>query len=205
MVWSVMGGRELEGGLVGSSWVLAALQVGLGAVLVVAAVGKALRTEEFAAALRLTRLPEPAILPAGVVVAGGELLLAGALLLATPASLPVAFAATLLLLAIFTLWMSWVRASHLRVRCGCFGTGSAEVGAATIGRNLLLMVGALGGWWLAGRVASPLPGPSLPMVVLVTTGGMLLALLAAVRAAWPELALTFDRLQAREASGGRGA
>jgi len=190
---------------VGSSWVLAGLQIALAAVLVVASVGKALRTDEFAAALRLSRLPEPAIAPVGVAVALAELLLAAALVLATAVSLPAVFAAVALLFALFTIWMVWVRASRLRVRCGCFGTGSAEVGVGTILRNLILLAGAVAGWWLAGRVDSPLPGPSLPMLVTVTAGGMLLALASAARMAWPELALTFDRLQARDASGSRGA
>lgn len=184
--------------------IVAVLQVVLAGVLVVAAVGKGLRTEEFAVALRLTRLPEPAIAPVGAAVAVVELILAGALLLATPRTLPWAFAAVAILFVLFTLWMGWVRASRLRVRCGCFGTGSAEVGAATIGRNLALVAGSLAGWWLAREAGSALPGPSLPMAVTVSAGAMIVALLSGLRMAWPELALTFDRLQAREAPASRG-
>lgn len=199
------GGMGKRGGIVGAPGILAALQVALAGVLVVASVGKALRTEEFATALRLTRLPEPAITPLGAALAVIELVLAGALLLTPPGGLPWAFATAVVLFLLFTGWMAWVRASRLRVRCGCFGTGSNEVGASTIGRNLVLVVGSVLGWWLATRVASPLPGPSLPMLVTVTAGGMILALGSGLRLAWPELALTFDRLQAREAPGARGA
>lgn len=183
------------------SWLLVGLQIALASILVVASVGKALRTDEFAAALRLTRLPEPSIRPVGIAVAAVELALAIGLVVSTPRSLPATFAAVAGLFAVFTAWMVWIRASRLRIRCGCFGTGSAEVGAATIGRNLVLVAGAVGGWSLASAVPSLFPEPSLPMIVTASAAALALALLSALRAAWPELALTFDRLQAREAPG----
>ena len=177
------------------SWLLLALQVILSAVFLVAATEKTLRSEEFFAALRLSRLPAGSIAPVGVAMPVLELMLALALLLAPARWLPLAFVATALILGAFTAWMGWVRARRLRVRCGCFGPGGGLVGPGTIGRNLLLLAVALGGLVLAGQTRTPLPGPSLPMAVTVTSLGACLALLIALRAAWPHLILNFEHLQ----------
>ncbi len=183
------------------SWLLLALQAILSAVLLVAATEKTLRSEEFFAALRLSHLPAGAVAPIGVAVPALELTLALALLLAPARWLPVAFVATALVLGAFTAWMGWVRARRLRVRCGCFGPGAGHVGPRTIGRNLLLLALALGGLVLAGQTRTPLPGPSLAMVVTVTSLGVCLALLLALRAARPHLIFSFERYesQARQA------
>ena len=186
------------------SWLLMALQVVLSAVLLVAATEKVLRSEEFLAALRLSHLPEGAVAPIGVAVPALELALALALLLAPARWLPLVFGAAALILAAFTVWMGWVRARRLRVRCGCFGPGGGYVGPRTIGRNVLLLAVALTGLVLAGRAPTPLPGASLEVVVTVTSLGLSLALLVGLRAAWPNLILSFDRYQARRtiAAGG---
>lgn len=181
------------------SWLLLAVQIALAVVLILAATGKLLRADEFGAALRLSHLPEVLVAPLAVVVPILELGLGLALLLAPDGVLPVALGATAALLACFTLWMGWVRAKKLRVRCGCFGTGDREIGVRSLGRNALLLGVALIGLFLAGRVEAPASGPSLPMAVAVTSVGLCLALLQGLRAAWPHLALTFDRLEAREA------
>jgi hypothetical protein len=180
------------------SWLLLALQVILSVAFLVAAVEKTLRSEEFFAALRLSHLPAGAIGPIGVTVPVIELMLALALLLAPTGWLPLAFGAAVLVLGAFTGWMGWVLAHRLRVRCGCFGPGGGYVGTRTIGRNLLLLALALGGVVLAGQTGTPLPGPSLAMAVTVTSFGACLALLVALRAAWPHLMLSFERYQARQ-------
>jgi hypothetical protein len=185
------------------SWLLLALQVMLSAVLLVAATEKILRSEEFFAALRLSHLPAGSIRPIGVAVPALELMLALALLLAPARWLPLAFGVAALVLGAFTAWMGWVRARRLRVRCGCFGPGGGYVGPRTIGRNLLLLGLAFGGLVLAGQTRSPLPGPSLAMAVTVTSLGLCLALLLALRAAWPHLLLSFEQYQARQ-TGARG-
>ncbi len=181
------------------SWLLLAVQIALAAVLILAATGKLLRAEEFVAALRLSHLPDALVAPVAVVVPILELGLGLALLLAPDGALPVAFGGTAALLACFTLWMGWVRAKGLRVHCGCFGTGDREIGVRSLGRNALLLGIALIGLLLAARVEAPPSGPSLAMAVTVTALGLCLALGQALRAAWPHLALTFDRLEAREA------
>ena len=181
------------------SWLLLALQVILSAVLLVAATEKTLRSEEFFTALRFSHLPAGSITPIGVVVPALELTLALALLLAPARWLPIAFVAAALILGAFTAWMVWVRARGLRVRCGCFGPGGGHVGPHTIGRNLLLLALALAGLVLAGQTRSPLPGPSLAMAVTVTSLGVCIALLLALRSAWPHLILSFDHYLARQA------
>ena len=180
------------------SWLLLALQGILSAVLLVAAVEKMLRSDEFFAALRLSHLPDGAITPIGIAVPVIELAVALALLLAPARWLSLAFAAAALLFGAFTAWMAWVRARRLRVRCGCFGPGGGYVGPRTIGRNFLLLALALAGVVLAGRTPTLLPGPSLPMVVTVTSLAACLALLLALRAAWPHLILSFAQYQARQ-------
>jgi len=94
------------------SWLLLALQVILSAVLLVAATEKAVRSEEFFAALRLSHLPARSIAPIGVAVPALELTLALALLLAPTRWLPLAFGAAALVLGTFTTWMGWVGAGH---------------------------------------------------------------------------------------------
>jgi hypothetical protein len=180
------------------SWLLLALQVILSAVLLVAATEKTLRSAEFFAALRLSHLPAGSIVPVGVAVPALELTLALALLLSPARWLPVAFVAAALVLGAFTAWMGWVRAHRLRVRCGCFGPGGGNVGPRTIGRNLLLFALALAGLVLTEQTRSPLPGPSLAMAVTVTSLGACLALLLALRAAWPHLVLSYEQYQARQ-------
>ncbi len=177
------------------SWLLLAVQLILSVVFLLAATGKVLRSEEFAAALRLSHLPPTLVAPLRAAVPVVELGLALALVLGTPESLPVALAITVVLLGAFTAWMIWVRSRRLRVRCGCFGTGSAEVGRRTIARNLLLTLLALLGLALAARATSPLPGPSLPMAVLVSSVGLIVALLLALRTALPSLAMKLDQLE----------
>lgn len=180
------------------SWLLLALQVILSAALLVAATQKILRTEELFAALRLSHLPEPSIAVIGVAVPALELALALALLLAPARWLPLAFGAVALVLGMYIAWMGWVRMRRMRVRCSCFGPGGEYVGPRTIGRNVMLLALALGGLALAGQTPSPLPGPSLAMVVTVTSLAVYLALLLALRNAWPHLNFTFERLQARQ-------
>jgi hypothetical protein len=181
------------------AWLLLALQVILSAVLLVAATAKTLRADEFVAALRLSHLPEGAIGPVGVAAPALELALALALLLAPARWLPLAFAAVVLLLGAFTAWMGWVRAHGLRVRCGCFGSGGGQVGPRTVGRNLVLLALALGGLVLAGQTRSPLPGPSLAMVITVTSLGACLALVLALHLAWPHLFLSVEQYQTHQA------
>lgn len=187
------------------NYLLLAVQITLSVVLLLAATGKALRSEEFAAALRLSRLPAALIAPVSVGVPTLELGLAFALVFSTPRSLLFAMGMTVALLGVFTAWMGWVLTRRLHLRCGCFGTGSAEIGPYSIVRNGLLLLIAIGGLVLASRTPSSLPGPSVPLAITVTALGMGFVLLLAARAGLPGLFLTQERIEARRADAQRMA
>jgi len=191
--------RDNELGETIVTWILAALQIALASVLFLAAIGKALRSDEFTAALRLSHIPTPLVTPVAIVVPLVEASLAALLVLAPVRWLPATLTATLVLFLLFTLWMASVRMRRLRIRCGCFGPGGADVGPQTIGRNALFVLAALVALLLVRQGATLLPGPSFAMVVAVTSLAMSLALLDALRTAWPHLAVTFDRLHPHEA------
>ena len=181
------------------SWLLLAIQVLLATVLLLAAAAKALRPADFASALRLSHLPSRLVRSLSIAIPALEFCLALALVLSTRRLLPGALSVTALLFGAFAVWMIWIRANRLRVRCGCFGLGGTEVGGHTIARNGLLIVLAAAGAVLAGRTESPLPAPSFWMVVTVTSVSVCLALLVALREVAPHFSFTFEQLQERQA------
>ncbi|MGH2531948.1 MAG: MauE/DoxX family redox-associated membrane protein [Thermomicrobiales bacterium] len=187
------------------SWLLLAIQLVLATVLLLAATGKALHPDDFAAALRLSHLPSRLDRPLTVVIPLIEFGLTLTLILSTPRTLPFVLSATAMLFGIFTVWMIWIRANHLRVRCGCFGLGGKEVGWRIIGRNGLLIVLSVAGIFLTVRAQSPLPDLSFWMVVSVTSVSMCVALVAVLREMAPQLLLTGERLYEQEAAGGLSA
>ncbi|HET7093521.1 MAG TPA: MauE/DoxX family redox-associated membrane protein [Thermomicrobiales bacterium] len=170
-------------------------QLLLAGVMIVAATGKLLRSDEFVAALRLSRLPEAAVRVAAVGVPVAETALAFWLVLSSAGRLPAAFVATAALLALFTGWMVWVRARRLFVRCGCFGGGGGEVGAATIVRNLVLLCLAVVGAVLATAVRSPLPGFSYQALLAAIPLALIVALAQALWIVWPRLVIRYDQLR----------
>jgi hypothetical protein len=181
------------------SWLLLAIQVLLGTVLLIAATAKAFQPEDFASALRLSHLPSRLVKSLIVAIPLLESCVALTLVLSTRRTLPVALSAAAALFGMFTLWMIWIHANRLRVRCGCFGPGGTEVGQRSFTRNGLLIVLAAAGVLLAGRTDSPLPAPSLWMVVAVTTVAACLALVVALKEVAPHFAFTFEQLQQRQA------
>ena len=186
------------------TWIVLVLQLVLALVFVAAAAAKALRSDEFVAALRLSRLPEPVALLTAVAVPALEVVLAFWLVLATPERLPVAFLAAAALMLAFTAWMGWVEARRLRVRCGCFGAGEGEVGPRTIGRNAVLLALALVGWVVSSRAVSPLPGPSAELLATLAAIALSVALLQALRLAWPQMVIDYEAFQRRNAAAFEG-
>lgn len=181
------------------AWLLLAAQLALAGVLLFAATGKVLKSEQFAAALRLSHLPAPLIAPFRVAVPLLELCLAFALVVSTPRTLPLTLLVTTILLGIFAAWMGWVRMQHMHIICGCFGHGVAEVGPRSVVHNLLFLLLSLGGLFLTKQAQSPLPHPSLWLATLVTALAMCLAFFPAARGALPNLILTDDQIPDREA------
>jgi hypothetical protein len=168
---------------------LPALQIGLGTLLTVAAVGKILRPEEFTTAMRRTRIPETVVGVLGPGLPAAELMLALALVNTAGRWLVWAFVASFVLLGLFTLWLAAIVAAGLRVRCGCFGAVGAPVRARTVLRNLTLTAAAGIGAVLARRGG---PGPLMPslwLLIITTSVQMAVALLAAFRFGRPALLL----------------
>jgi hypothetical protein len=178
---------------------LLACQLVLAAVLLAAATGKILRTDEFLAALTSSRIPRPLVRPVAFLVPALEICLSAALLLSTPRYLPVVMSTTAGLIAAFTAWMFWVYAQGLRLRCGCFGAGSSDVGPRTIVRNLSLLGLSLTGLILIGSNVSLLLPPSVWMAITIPSIGLCLVLLAAARQARHALVLTVAELQHSQA------
>ena len=75
------------------------------------------------------------------------------------------------------------------------GPNGGEVGLATIGRNLGLIVLAMFGWLASLSVPSALAGPSLWLVLIAVAYALGVAMLSALRFAWPHFTLTEDRLR----------
>jgi hypothetical protein len=177
------------------SLALTAAQIALAVVMLTAANGKLLRSDEFIAALRLSRLPDAAVRVAAVGTPVVEAALAFWLVLAPADSLSVAFATTAAVLAIFTGWMASVRARRLYIRCGCFGGGGGEVGAATILRNLVFLALAVGGTILALIGRSWLPGFSFEAALAAIPIALAVALGQALWMVWPHLVVRYDQLR----------
>lgn len=187
------------------SYLLLAVQLALGAVLLLAATGKVLHSEEFLAALRLSYLPAVLVRALGVGVPMLEYCLSVALLVSTPRTLQMALGTTVALLTIFTAWMVWVVGRQLHLQCGCFGTGGVAVGLYTIARNGLLLLIAISGLVLARQTRSPLPSPSGWLTITVMAVGMGFVLLHAFWVTRPGLILTLRQLELRLADSQREA
>lgn len=177
------------------AYLLLVCQLLLTVVLLVAATGKLLNSEQLAAALRLSHIPKALIRPLVVLTPAVELCLAVGLVLSTPLSLPFIMAATVGLFCIFTVWMLAMYIRGLHLKCGCFGTASSEIGPHTILRNVLLIAASLGGFVLAQTTRSPLPGPSLWMLMTVLSLGMSLVLLRSFQGSRSALFLSMTELQ----------
>jgi hypothetical protein len=100
-------------------------------------------------------------------------------LLAVPATAAWGFGCAAVLLTAFTLVTGREVARGRRVRCRCFGAGSAQIGPAQIVRNLVLLAGAV-----AGLAAGPASHAG-PAGLVYACGSGLLAALALVR--WDDL------------------
>lgn len=94
------------------------------------------------------------------------------------------------LFSLFTAWVYSVYSRGLRLRCGCFGAGGAEIGLHTLQRNLVLIVLSLGGALIALHTRSLLPDPSPWMAMCVISSATCLMLIYAFRQARSAIALT---------------
>jgi hypothetical protein len=161
-----------------------ALRVVLGVVFAVAC-GSKLRSRaayaEFADSLSdIGWLRGPVRTVAAAAVPAAEA--AVVLLLALPWTVLGGWAVALVLLAAFTVVTGREAARGHRVRCRCFGAGTAQIGPAQIVRNVLLAVAAA-----AGLIIEPGSHGTAGAAGLVAAIGIaLLAALALIR--WDDLA-----------------
>ena len=183
-------------------YALLVIQFATAATFLLAAVGKILRPEELAAALRLSHMPAP-LARAAAAVPGIEIGMCLLLVLLRGTALAIAFAAAAALLAGFTGWMVWILLRGMRVRCGCFGSSDREVGWRAVGRNGLLIALAGAGAALSGVSETALP--SFSVWALATTSAIALtgAVLLALVRALPAMVLTMTKLS--QSTGQQGA
>lgn len=175
-------------------WVLGGIQCGLAVVFVAAAAAKALRREEFEAALRLTAAPATATRILGFAVPAAETAVALALLLAHGTALVVVMAFATALLVAFTAWLVWILLRRAHVRCGCFGSSGNVVRPATVARNGAFLALAGAGLALASVHDTALPEPSFFELVTLTTGAMIFAVVLAAVASRAYLFLTVGKV-----------
>lgn len=187
-----------------TGYILTIIQVALGAVLLLAAIGKLLNAEHFQDVLRLSRLPEASVVPGAVLAPVVEFGLAVGLVLSTPPGLTFALSATAGLLAVFTAWMLFVYAKGLRIQCGCFGAGGSEVGPRTIARNAMFMALAVAGLVLSYHTQTVFPGPSIWMIATFLGCAASTLLVMAYRQARPALVLSERDLEQATGSAGHG-
>jgi hypothetical protein len=173
---------------------LAILQLTLGGALLVAASAKSLSMEEFRAALRLSYLPSPLVSLLAVGIPLVEIALALMLVLGRGLALLAGLIAAGALLAGFTLWVAWVLVRGLRIRCACFGSGSAEVRWWSLARNLMLLGIAAVATIAAAQSTSALPALTLAWGIAVTAIGMCAVLFVSLYRALPALVLTMAKL-----------
>lgn len=159
------------------TYVLLFCQLVLAAVLLIAATGKLINSEQLAAALRLSHVPYALIAPLVVFLPILEMSLALGLVFDISSLLPFFLILTGGLLSVFTLWMLIVSLRRLHLQCGCFGPGRSEINRWSILRNIVFIALSVGGLIATFQARSPLPVPSLWMLVTVLSGGMCIMLL----------------------------
>jgi hypothetical protein len=176
------------------TWLLSGIQCGLAVVFLAAAAGKALRREEFEAALRLTAVPFVPTRILGFAVPAAEAVVGLALLLAHGTALVAVMALAAGLLVAFTAWLAWILLRRAHVRCGCFGSSGNVVRPATVARNGAFLTLAGAGLALASIRDSALPEPSFFELVTVTTAAMTFAVVLAAVASRAYLFLSVGKV-----------
>lgn len=168
---------------------LGVLQTALAVIMLMAATGKFLQSDQFRDAIMSTRVPEPVADALASFVPFLETALAIGLMLTSGSALRISLALLVILLAIFTGWMIWVVVLGLRIACGCFGPAGSYIGAWTVLRNTVFLIAAVATFLLSLVVASPLPTFSLPSLITICSGAASVMLLIALRHAAPERVL----------------
>ena len=171
------------------TYLLFVQQILLAAIFLLAASGKLLKSEQFLSALRLSHIPDWLLSPMIIGIPCVELGLSIGLVMSSYPLLSWFFAGTSGLLGIFTLWMIFISLQKLRIKCGCFGTASSQIGLHSIVRNILLLSVSLWGLFISSRMHHVFLEPSLWMFMLMLSLGICFVLLQAFWSAKPVLLL----------------
>lgn len=182
------------------AYLLLICQLLLATVMLLAATGKMLNGEQFLTALRVGYVPQSLVIVIAVLTPAMEFCLAVGLVLSPPSLLPISLMVCTAVLVLFTGWMLAVSLRGLRVKCGCFGAGGADVGPSTIGRNIALIIISLGGLLLTLSHQSLLPAPSFWMVITVLSCCMSIMLLRALQQGKGALTLSLTQLEQDQSS-----
>lgn len=174
-------------------WLLAAVLVVLACTFLAAGIGKWLQVGDFAAALRLSHIPEAGLRVLTRSIPILEVAIALSLVWGSADSILVGTVAAGTLLILFSVWIAWVLARRIRIRCGCFGASYRSLGLHSLARNLALLSLASVAIWLESANANwLLPPRSISTAILVTSIAMALSLSIAFRRARPAMVLTRD-------------
>jgi hypothetical protein len=174
-------------------------QIVVSAFFLLAAVGKILSSSDFSDALRASGLPERLIGPVAFSITLSELCVSVAVLFGDRFVLLGAFSGAILLLVIFTSWVMFVNLRGLRLRCGCFGSGRAEISRKTVLRNLaLLAVTAISLFLSSQPVVAITPRYSLSLLAGIIELQLVVALTMAAIRARSQLALTGESIRRRQ-------
>lgn len=152
------------------SYLLLICQLVLALTMLLAATGKILHHEQLLTALRESNFNHGSEFAIAFFTPIIELLLAIGLLLNTDETLSLLFLLSTGLLLLFTAWMLNAYIRGLRIRCGCFGNENTVIGLGTLARNVVLLLLAVGGFQLTHVTESPLPTPSLWLLMSVLAG-----------------------------------
>lgn len=172
-------------------WLLATIQIVLASTFLIAGIGKWLQVDDFAAALRLSHIPKAAVTALTWCVPVLEVAIALSLVWGSARSILVGTLAAAVLLVLFSLWIAWVFARRIRIRCGCFGASQRSLGLRSLARNLaLLSLASLAIWLESANTNGLLPRPGVNAAIAVTSIAMAVSLLVAFRRARPAMVLT---------------
>lgn len=173
---------------------LLAIQIMLAVIFSAAGTAKLLDPMDFAAALRITHIPDAGVSLLVAVLPPIELACAVSLVLGNSRSEFLGLLMAVGLLGIFAAWSTWAVARRLNANCGCFGGGHTKIGRKTVFRNLGLLGFAAAGTALTQQTASALPRPSFAYAGIVASGLLGTSLFVGARRAFASLVLTQPRL-----------
>lgn len=138
-------------------YLLALIQCGLAAVLLMASIGKLRQRNSFVSALHMSGIKRPVAKLLGVYLPAFELALVPLIFFSPRVLLPNVFFITTCLFLVFVFWLMWVYGRGLKLSCNCFGRSINPVGRLTIFRTLAFLCIASTGLFISNKFESRIP------------------------------------------------